>query len=167
MPSRLRPVEELGDARLMRQRRIGIRGVRRRLGRVLAAQPVDVKQLFGGLVIRFEHVVFDRPCRRDAVRMLDFIEVALAQPQEHPAIDLAVAADEIMQAGTKSPTVGTIPGLVGLISCVDEDSLAVPIFAFARQISRPVPEEVSVFRSAPDRSAMVAPPGPEPIITTS
>ncbi len=69
--------------------------------------------------------------------MLDFIEVALPQPQEHPAIDLAVATDEIMQAGTKGPTVGTIPSLVGLIPCVDEDSLAVPIFAFARQIRAP------------------------------
>ena len=46
----------------------------------------------------------------------DFAEVALAQPQQDGAIDLAVAADEIMQARMKAAAVRAVPGLVRLIA---------------------------------------------------
>src|ERR1700685_3256160 len=50
----LEAIEQLLDARLMRDRRIGVWLFRRRLGWVFAAQTVNVIKLFGSLIIRLE-----------------------------------------------------------------------------------------------------------------
>ena len=103
-------VEQLLDARLVRDRRVGIGTAGPRFGRILAALAVHVIQRLRLLIVGLERVVTDRPRRRDAVGMNDLAEVALAQPQQHGAVHLAVATDVVMQAGMEHATVGAVPG---------------------------------------------------------
>ena len=159
VPFPLEPIEQLLDARLMRDRRIGVWLFRRRLGRVFAAQTMNVIKFFGSLVIGLKRVVLQRPSRGNPVGMPDFIEVPLAQPQQDGAIDFAVAAHEIMQAGMKILAVGAVPGLECLIARIDEYGLAVPILTFAGQVVTALEKEdtLSGLRQTPCHGAAAGP----------
>jgi hypothetical protein len=61
-------------------------------------------------------------------------EVALAQAQERAAVDLAVAADEVMQGGAERLPARIGPGLLRLIEPLDEDGLAAPVLLGTRQV---------------------------------
>ena len=52
---------------------------------------------FGAIVVRRERVVIDRPRRRDAVDVLDGLEVFRPQPVHHRAPELGVAADAVVR----------------------------------------------------------------------
>jgi hypothetical protein len=84
----LQVVEQLLDARLVRDRRMRVGFARPRLGRILAAQAMDVEQLLGSLVMRLELVVADRPGRSEAVLMTDLAEVLLAEAEQHRTVKL-------------------------------------------------------------------------------
>ena len=102
-------VEQLLDARFVRQGRICVGLLRGRLGGVFAAQPVDVIEFFRGLVVRFKCIVFQRPRWRNSIGMSDFVEVPLPQAQQHGTVDLAVAADKVVKSGVKALAIGTVP----------------------------------------------------------
>src|ERR1700685_323518 len=139
----------------MGERRIRVRLFRPWLRRVFAAQTVNVVKFFGRLVMGLERVVLQRPGRGNPVRMPDFIEVAFPQPQQNGAVDLAVAAHEIMKAGMKAFAVGAVPGLWCLIARIHKYGLAVPILAFARQVAAALQQEdaLSRFRQPPRHGA--------------
>ena len=90
-------VVELLDARLVRDRRVGERAGARRLGRVLAGLAVDEVEPLGLGVVGLEVGVGDRPRRRDAAVVRDLAEVALAKAEQDRAVDLGVAADEVLR----------------------------------------------------------------------
>ena len=69
----------------------------RRLGRIDAGLAVHVIEALGAVVVRRERVVVDRPRRRHAVDVLDRLEVLAAQPVEHAAPELRVAADAVVR----------------------------------------------------------------------
>ena len=56
-----------------------IRSAGGRLGRIPAAQPVDVVHLLGLCVIRLEFFIGDRPSGGDAVVMPQFAEILLPE----------------------------------------------------------------------------------------
>src|SRR5579871_5549015 len=149
------PIEQFLDSRLMSDGRTGIWLCRRRLGRVFPTQAVNAIEFFGSLVIRLERVVLQRPCGGNAVGMPDLIEVSLPEPQEDSAIDLAVAADKIMQPRMKGLAIRTVPSLLCLIARIYEYGLAVPILAFSRQIATALEEEDALpgLRQAPRHGA--------------
>src|SRR6185437_14138135 len=126
--------------------RVGIGFGAGRLRGVFAAQPVDMVELLGRLIVGFEGVVPDRPAGRDAIRMAYFAEVAIPQPQQYGAIDLAVAAHEVMKSRVKRLPVGTVPGLLGLVAGIDEHRLSIPVLAFARQIAAALQKQNALAR---------------------
>src|SRR5665213_2820487 len=87
--------------------------------------------------------------------MADFAEIALAQPQQHGAIDLAIAADEIMQARVKAASLAAVPPLFRLVMALDENLARVPIRALARKIVAAFKQEDSLagLRQAPGHGA--------------
>src|SRR5581483_8930883 len=141
MPLALEPIEQLLDARFMGEGGIRVWLFRRRFGWVFPAQPMNIIEFFGSLVIGLKGVILQRPCRRNTVRMPDFIKIPLTEPQQNGTVDLAVAAHEIMKSGMKALAVGAIPSLRCLIARVHEHRLAVPILAFAWQVATPLQNE--------------------------
>jgi len=84
----LEVVGELGDARLVAHRRLRVGAGGPGLGRVLAARAMHLEKLLGFVVIGLEHVVFERPLRRDAVDVPDRVKVGFAQAEQGRAIEL-------------------------------------------------------------------------------
>ena len=75
------------NGRLMGHGRVRKGQAGRRLRGVFAALSVDVKQRFGPRIIRFEFAIPERPRRRYAVLVPNFVEVTFAQTQERRAVD--------------------------------------------------------------------------------
>jgi hypothetical protein len=96
---------------------------------------VYVIKFLCGLIIGLERVVLQWPCRRYPVGMSDLIEVLLSKPQQNGTINLAVAAYEIVKAGMKALSIRAVPSLRRLIARVHEHCLAVPILAFAGEVT--------------------------------
>ena len=126
-------VEQPLDARLVRDRREGVRRRCRRLGGVLAASAVHLVQLFGLGVVRLQHVVVDRPRRRDPAVVLELAEVALSQPVQGSAVELGRSAHEVVDLGLERLAVLVVPRVRGDVPVVDEDRLGVPVLHLARQ----------------------------------
>ena len=112
---------ELLDPRLVRDRRIRERPRAPRLGRILARLAVDEVQPLGLGVVGLEVVVGDRPRRRDAAVVLALCEVALAQPEQDRAVELRVAADEVLLVGLVRIAVLVVPELVVEVALLAED----------------------------------------------
>ena len=91
-------------------------------------------QRLGLGVERLERVVLQRPGGGDAMLVLHFVEVALAQAEQGGAIHLGVAADVVVQARMERLALGAVPGLGGLVLAIDEHRLAAPVLLLARQI---------------------------------
>jgi hypothetical protein len=80
-----------------------------------------VEEGFRLIVVWREDLVFQRPGRRDAARVADFIEIAFAQTEEGGAVDLGVAANIIVESWTEGLAASVGPGLGSLIFAIDED----------------------------------------------
>ena len=98
-PVRSKSSCELLDARLVRDGRVRERARAPRLGRVLAALPVHEVEPLGLGVVGLEVGVGERPGGRDAAVVADLVEVALAQAEQDRAVELRVAADEVLLVG--------------------------------------------------------------------
>ena len=128
-------VVELLDARLVRDGRVGERPGGRGLGGVLAALAVDEVQPLGLGVIGLEVVVGQRPRRRDAGVVADLVEVALTQTEEDRAVELRVAADEVLLVGAEGIAVLVDPLLAAEVALLEEDLLGVPVLGLAGQVT--------------------------------
>src|SRR3954451_3456350 len=91
-------------------------------------------EFFGRLIVGFKRFIFQRPRGRDAIRVPDLVEVALTKAQQNAAVHFAIATDKIMKSRAKTFSFGVVPSVCGLIARVHKDGLAIPVFAFARQI---------------------------------
>src|SRR3954454_14264676 len=70
----------------------------------------------GLVVVRREVVVGDRPRGRHAAVVADLREVALAQPEEDRAVELRVAADEVLLVGLEVGAVLVEPLFTGQVA---------------------------------------------------
>ena len=127
-------VVKLLDARLVADLRVRVGGAGPGLGRVRAAQAVDVEELLGAGVVGLKHIVAERPSRGDPFLVRQLAEVLLAEPIERAAIDLAVAADDVMQPRMEGVAGAVVPGVRRLILAVHEHGLGIPVVPLALQV---------------------------------
>jgi hypothetical protein len=62
-------------------------------------------------------------------------EVPLAEPEKDRAVELRVAADEILLVGLECFAVLVVPELVGQVPVLPEDRAAVPVLWLPRQVA--------------------------------
>ena len=94
----------------VRHRRERIRPARR-LGRIVADRAAHLVQSLGPIVVRRQRVVVDRPRRRHAVGVLQRLEILAAQPVQHAAPELGVAADVVVRVGLEFAAAFVEPAL--------------------------------------------------------
>src|SRR5690242_5496629 len=126
-------VGELLDAGLVRNGGEGVRRARVRFGGVLAARTVHFVQSLRLRVVGLELVVGDRPCRRDAVVVLQLTEVLLAQAVQRGAVQLRRASDEVVNLRLKGLAVGVVPRVFGDVAVVDEHVAGKPVLRLTRK----------------------------------
>src|SRR6516162_4130994 len=119
----------------MRYRRERERPRPRRLGWVLAGPPVHQVEPFRLCVVRLKISIRDRPRGRDPPVVPDFVEVPLAEAEKDRAVELRVAADEILLVGLECFAVLLVPELVGQVAVLPEDLAAVPVLWLPRQVA--------------------------------
>src|SRR5262245_24093134 len=96
---------------------------RRRFGRVAPAETMHLVEMFGLSVVGLEIFIRDRPRGRDAAMMLDLAEVLLPQADQRGAVELGVAADEVVCAGMKLFPVPVVPRLFDVVAVLDLDGV--------------------------------------------
>jgi hypothetical protein len=129
----LEVVVKLLDPRLVRHGRERVRRARRPLGRVLAADAVNLVELLGLRVVRLELVVGDRPRRRDAVVMAELAEVLRPQPVQRGPVELRRSADEVVHLRVERLPLLVVPRVGRDVLVVDEHVLREPVGRLARQ----------------------------------
>jgi len=106
----------------------GQRMTRIRRGRGRRAQvTVDVKKIFRAAIKRLHISVGDGPGRRDAPLMLDDTKVFGAHAKHRRAVHLGLAAHEIRLLRVERLAVLILPGLLGVVAVVQEDSGCIPV----------------------------------------
>ena len=75
------------------------------------------------------------------VLVLDRLEVALAQAEEDPGVDLGVAADEVLGVRSERDAVLVVPALGGDVSLAAEYLFGVPVLALAREVAAALERE--------------------------
>ena len=134
-------VGELLDPRLVRDGRKWVWRAGVRLGRVLAPRAVHLVQLLGLCVVRLEVVVGDRPGRGRAVVVDQLTEILLTEAVERRAVELRVAANEVVDLRLERLPFGVIPGVLGYVLVVDEDVLREPVGGFAGEPVAPLEQQ--------------------------
>ena len=104
----------------------------RGFGRIDTVLPVHVIQALGVVVVGLQRVVIDRPRGRDAVHVLDGLEVLASQPVEHAAPELRVAADAIMRVRLELPPAVVEPALRRAVAQLLPHCVGAPVFLFLR-----------------------------------
>ena len=126
-------VKELLDARLMRNRRIGIWRACGRFGRIHSAETVYLIHLLGLRVIGLHVLVADRPRRRNPIVFAQFSEILSAQAVQGRAVHFGCAAHKVMDLWLEWFPVAVVPGIGRNISVVDKDGLCIPVQGLAPQ----------------------------------
>ena len=132
-PDRPEVVEEPLDAGLVRDGRERVGSAGRRLGGVFTARAVDLVEVLGLGVVGLEHVVPDRPGRRDPIVVLQFPEVPLAQSIERRAVELGRPADGVVDLRLECLAVLVVPGVIRDVAVVHEHRSRVPVLGLAGQ----------------------------------
>ncbi len=155
-------VEELLDAGLVRDRGMGIRRRRRRLGGILTPGAVHLVELLGLRVVRLEVAVVDGPGRRDPVVVLELAEVALPEPVQGGSVELRRAADEVVDLGLERLAVLVVPAVGRHVPVVDEDRRRIPVLDLARQpVTALQDQDPLAGRCQPVRQGAAACPRPD------
>jgi hypothetical protein len=71
----------------------------------------------------------------------DIAEVALAEAEEDGAVDLRVAADEVLRVRPEGDAVLVVPALGRDVALLAEDLLRVPVLGLARQVAAALEEQ--------------------------
>src|SRR5215831_19557440 len=129
----LQGIMEFLDARLVRDRRTGIRAACRRVSRVDPMLAMYLVELLGFAIVRFEILIGQRPSRGSPAVMFDLAEILPAQAKQRRAVHLGIAAHPIVDPGMERSAILAVPGLLRLILRIDEDGGGIPIFSFPRQ----------------------------------
>ena len=67
--------------------------------------------------------------------MLDLVEVALAQAEQDPRVDLGVAADEVLGVRAERDAALVVPAFGGDVSLAAEHLLGLPVLGLAREVA--------------------------------
>ena len=134
------PLDDGRHARGVRHGLVRIRAARR-LRRIDAGLAAHVVHPFGAIVVRRQRLVVDGPRGRNAVAMLDGLEVLAAQPVEHAAPELRVAADVVVRVGPELAAAFVEPALLRLIAQVLPDRLRIPVLRFLGNEIAPLEHE--------------------------
>ena len=124
---------ELLDARLVRDRWVGVGAAGRRFGGILSARAVHAVELLRLRVVGLHRLVGDRPRGRDAVVVAQLAEVLSAQPVQRGAVELRRAPHEVVDLRLEGLSVGVQPAVLGHVAAVDEHVLRQPVLRLARQ----------------------------------
>ena len=124
-------VTEALNARLMADRRMGIRGAGPRVGRVVAALAVDVVEIFSLRVVGLQVAIADWPCRRDAAVVAQLAEIPIAQSEQRGAVELGVAAHIVVGVRMQRLAVLVGPLLPGVVLGVEHDGFRAPVVLLA------------------------------------
>src|SRR5262245_46946275 len=92
---------DLRHARLVSNRRKW-KCAARRIRRVRSLRAVHVIERLGPVVVGREGFVVHRPGRRDAIEMLELIEVLATEAVEDAAPEACVSADDVVRIRTKA-----------------------------------------------------------------
>src|SRR5919198_1846744 len=94
--------------------------------------------------------------------MLDGLEVALAEAEQDRAVDLRVAADEVLRVRPERLAVLVVPALGGDVALAAEDLLGVPVLGLAREVAAALEQQDALARRGePVRERAAARPGPD------
>ena len=137
----LQVVAELLDARLVAHRGEPVRAARRRLGRVHAALAVHLVEMLGARVVRLQVLVADRPRRRDPAVVAELAEVLAAEPEQRRAVELGVAAHEVVLAGLEFLAVPVAPVLRVVVAALQHDRAGLPVLPLARRVVAALEEQ--------------------------
>ena len=124
-----KPAHRLRDVGLVGERGIGIGraapGLELAHGRAVTGtgRSVHVVEVLRAHVVGLDVGVAEGPRGRDAAGVRRLLEVALAQARKRGAVDLGVAANDVVHAGCERRAVDGIPRVVRLVAPVDEDRL--------------------------------------------
>ena len=122
----------------MGHRRMGIGAAAGRLGGILTALAVHVIHLLGLLIPGLEVRITQRPGRRAAVEVGEFLEVLLAQTEVGGAVHLGGAADEVMATGLEGLAVFVEPGILRDVAVLLEHRVGIPVLRFLGQPVAPL-----------------------------
>ena len=134
-------VGDVGDDRLMRDRRVGERRRTRPLDGVRAGGAVHPEQSLGFGVVGLELVVVDGPGRRDAVLALEHPEVLAPEARQGRAVDLRAAADDVVDRRTERLAAPVEVGIRRPVALGDEDLARAPVLGLARQVAAALDDE--------------------------
>ncbi len=123
-----------GDAGIVEQGRIGVGRIVRQVVGIDAALAVHAPQLFSLFVIGRVVGIGQRPGRRQAVGVLDVLEVALFHAHQGRAIEGGIAADPVIGVGDEGFVVLVEPLFLGAVAVLDEDGVRIPVLRFLRQV---------------------------------
>src|SRR5690242_3439993 len=119
-----------------------------------------IEQTFGLCIPRLELCIADRPRGREAVGVLDRLEVAHAKAEHRGAEKLRVTTHIVELAGAKRLGLRVVPGVVRAIALLDEDRFRVPVLRLARQALAALQyQNASAARRKRDRGAAAADSG--------
>src|SRR5262245_58250120 len=95
-------------------------------------QATHVIELLGALVVRLQIVVRDRPRGREAVGVLDLLEVLAAKPVEYAPPELGIAADAVVRVRPERTAPFVQPVLVDAVPEMFPYGFRIPVFLLAR-----------------------------------
>ena len=134
VPERGEAVVQGLDARLVTHRGVRVGRARPRFRGVLAARAVHVVEPLGRGVVRLELGIRDRPCGRQPTGMAHLAEVRFAHAQERRAVELGVAAHEIVRAGLELVALAVQPALGVVVAAFEHRRLGAPVLCFTLHV---------------------------------
>src|SRR5262245_10933646 len=141
VPDPRQVVDELLDPRLVAERWEAIRCARRRLRRVGPPLAVHLVEMLGLRVIGLEILVGYGPGGGDAAVLPDHAEILPAQAQERRAVELGVAAHEVVGARNEFLAVLVEPRVLDVVATVHDDGVGVPVLLLARHVVASLEEQ--------------------------
>ena len=156
-----------GDRRFVGDRRMRIGRRMRGLGRIVAERAAHLIERLGAAVPGLHLLVGERPARRRAFRELGGGEILRPIADQDRAVELRVAADVIVIAGIERRARAVDPRLLGTKNAALKDRARVARVGTVRQRTSPRSRMRMRAPVGASPAASVAPPMPEPMMTTS
>src|SRR5215813_3377784 len=118
-------------------------------------------EALGSEVVGLQLVVGDGPGRRYAAPVLDLAEVLAAQAEERGAVELGVAADEVVRVRMERPALRVQPDFLRVVAGLEIDLPRVPVLPLARHEAAALEHE-NALACRRERVEQRAPAGPRP-----
>ena len=96
-------------------------------GQVVIEIAVGGEEFFGTAVVGLEIGVGERPCRRDAVFVMEDAEVLGAEAEKRGSVDLGLASDEVGLLRVERLIVLVEPDVFGVVTVIEKDGRGIPV----------------------------------------